>query len=195
MVEKKWVTLASMGIMGVVTLFALLSLFTAWAYEGDADIRATEYEFQGISTVMGENKGTISMGSESLDDADGVGMARASGVLAVVAVCMFVAGLLAFENQWLTGKAWLGLLGLSTAALGTVLWILTLIMFPIAINGLADSYSGGFGGTDLKWGAGLVFGILAGVFAVGSVALSTAQRLIESGFRLEMADDGPANFD
>ncbi len=197
MVGQKWVNLTLTSLMLLATVFAVLAWSTTWAYDGDPELRATGFGFGGIATVTEGDTVTVAMGSESLDDFDGIGLTRAGAVLATIALAFFIVGFLAFENHMLTGHKWLGLTGLGAAALGFVLWLVALILFPIGINGLAESFNGGFFKPDLSWGAGLAFGIVAGVLALATVLTAGIHRAITSGFRLEVADNsaGYANFD
>lgn len=197
MVGQKWVNLTLTSLMVLATVFAVLALFTSWAYDGDPSLRATGFGFDGLATVTETDTVTVAMGSESLDDFDGIGLARAGAVLATIAVAFFIVGALAFENHLLTGRAWLSLTGLGAAGVGFLLWLVALILFPIGVNGLAESVNGGFFKPDLSWGAGLAFGIVAGVLSLATVVTAGVHRAITSGFRLEVADGsvGYANFD
>ncbi len=194
MAGQKWLNLSVMGAVALATLFAFLAVFTTWATDGDTDVRATGYGMDGISSIQGDNTITMDMNNKQLDDTKGIGMMRAGSVLAVIGLCFFVVALIALENEWLTGHDWLGLVGLGAGALGALLWLVAMILFPIGIGAVAKDIN--FVKPDLTWGAGFVFSIFTTVLSLGAVITAGVARAMASGFRLELADgERNANFD
>ncbi len=195
MAGPKWVNLSITGLMALAAVFALLAVSTAWAHDGDPAGRATAFGTDGVSDVRDGDKTTIALGNGGLDDFDGIGLARAGSVMAFVAAALFIASFLALENHLIAGHVWLSWVGIGAASAGTLVWTVALVLFPIGVSGLAESFNGGFMRPDLSWGAGLVFAILAAVCAITSLGVAVVHRAMTSGFRLELADAGAANFD
>ncbi len=170
-------------------LFLIIAMMVSWGSIGESGFFEVRYgAFEGDVVAGDERVGSQQYSNPDLDDGDGVGLARAAGILFIIAAAVGGLAFLALENNLLLPKSIFAATGATAAGLAALLALVALILLPIGISGMAED--------DVSWGFGLAAGIIATLALLVGAVLAAASILKTTGFKLELADAAPrADFD
>ncbi len=179
---------AAIAIM-IASVFALLTMFVPWATLGEGGF-TMGFHVDGLHADNDGDAGAQYYRSESLDESDGIGLARTGSVMLIIGTVITLAGGVLYQNTFFTDRTWMATTAAVTAAVGMLVYLVALILFPIGVGKLAEELA--FFG-DATWHVGLYFGIVATLCMLTGVITHMIHIAKTNGFKLELADN--ASFD
>lgn len=184
--------LIAMVVALVGIAFAITALNVAWGTSGEPQFFEIGYSTHTVHAYSdGDLVESEPYSSAALDDSEGIGLARAGGLLWLLGTIFAGLGWLAIENHLLLPKVGFQAAGAGGLGLGFLVMLIGLILLPIGIARLSED--AGFG--DLGWGFGLAAAIIATVCVLAAAIMAIVEVVGDTGFRLELADAPRADFD